>query len=266
MTLAQLAEFTGLSPRFLSQLEAGTGNIAIGRLMLVAKAFKLPISKLLEVGEANEHRNAIDKILDRLSERELEHTFTLLNTKYPNVRARGIALIGMRGAGKSSVGALLAERLQLPFIELVDEIQSLAGLALAEIFELHGPDYYQRIARRALNKLATQSDEVILSIPGGLVNDDEAWNLVRQKYTSFFLNASPSNLIDRVAKQGDQRPMASSKDALADLKKLIAGRQLAFNQVEHSIETDQLTVDQVEEQIAACLAELGWEGLQAGGV
>jgi len=154
MTLAQLAEFTGLSPRFLSQLEAGTGNIAIGRLMLVAKAFKLPISKLLEVGEANEHRNAIDKILDRLSERELEHTFTLLNTKYPNVRARGIALIGMRGAGKSSVGALLAERLQLPFIELVDEIQSLAGLALAEIFELHGPDYYQRIARRALNKLA----------------------------------------------------------------------------------------------------------------
>ena len=266
LTIAELAETAELSPRFISQLEGGSANIAIGRLRQVAAALSISLEQLLQT-ESSAHsstRTAVNQIVARLNETQLEHALHFLREHNFSTKSGGIALVGMRGSGKSTLGAAISERLGLPFVELAEDIQKNAGLDLAEIFELHGPDYYRSLVRAALNQRLADSGQAILALPGGIVTDDQAWNLVRRNFSTVWLHAKAIDLLERVANQGDQRPMDASEDAMSDLERMMAGRELGYRQAEIQIDTSSTPLDQLESLLASCLAEIGWEGSQAG--
>jgi XRE family aerobic/anaerobic benzoate catabolism transcriptional regulator len=149
-------------------------------------------------------------------------------------------------------------------VELADEIQKNAGLDLAEIFELHGPDYYRSLVRGALDQRLSDSGQAIIALPGGIVTDQQAWGLVRRCFSTVWLHAKAIDLLERVANQGDHRPMDASEDAMSDLERMMASREPGYRQAEIQIDTSSAALDQLEELLASSLAEIGWEGSQAG--
>jgi len=204
-----LAGKAGLSPRFVSQVEAGAGNISILRLLELARVLELPLEELV---------------------------------RWRQPAAPGlIALIGLRGAGKSTLGKRVARALKLPFFELDRLIEQEAGLGLGEIFALHGEAYYRRLERRVLSRLLASGEPAVLATGGGLVTDRTSFDLLKRATTTFWLKALPAEHLGRVAAQGDRRPMAGRSDPLAELRALLRERQSLYRQAEHTIDTSRLS-------------------------
>jgi XRE family aerobic/anaerobic benzoate catabolism transcriptional regulator len=217
----ELASQSGVSERFLAQLETGDGNISLRRFADVARALATSPSALLA---------AADRPAD----------------------AKPVALLGVRGAGKSAVGEVLARQLGVAFVELDQRIEQTAGLPLGELFALHGEAYYRRIEREVLTQLLAAPLPMVLATGGSIVNDSTNYALLRSRCRTIWLSARPEDHWNRVVAQGDQRPMAANPHAFAELRALLAARDQLYARADHTIDTTGRRVPQV----AAAIAEL----------
>lgn len=214
----ELAAASGVSERFLAQLEGGEGNISLRRFAEVAHALGTTPAALLAPAEAAP-------------------------------TARPIALLGVRGAGKSSVGAALAKKLGLRFVEVDREIEEAAGLALADIFTLHGEAYYRRVEREVLTRLVAEPG--VLATGGSIVNDATNFALLEKRARTVWLRATAEDHWNRVVAQGDQRPMAENPHAFEELRALLAARQKLYARADTTIDTSGKTVKQVVAELVA---------------
>ena len=221
-TLREVAERSGISPRFLCDLEAGKGNISVARLADVANALDVPIVSLMS--------------------REEE-------------QKRVIALVGLRGAGKSSVGKALAKILGARFIELDALIESDTNLSLGELFSLHGEAYYKRRAYDLLMKLLMQNEPMVVAIGGSIVTDPETWQLLKRRTHTVWLKASPENHWKRVLGQGDTRPMANRTSAMAELRSILSLRSPLYAEAGQMIDTNSVSTTEAARMIAASLRD-----------
>lgn len=211
-TLRELARQSGLSPRFLVQVEGGCGNISVRNLAHLAAALgTTPAALLAGAGNA--------------------------------AQAPVVALLGLRGAGKTSVGRKLARRLRVPFVELDRRVEEAAGLTLAEIFALHGESYFRRLEREAQERILDEGRPLVLATGGGLVTSPESFELLRRRALTVWLRARPEDHWNRVVQQGDRRPMADHPEAMAELRRLLALREPLYAQAGATIDTSRLDVD-----------------------
>jgi XRE family transcriptional regulator, aerobic/anaerobic benzoate catabolism transcriptional regulator len=217
-TLREVAERSGVSPRFLVQLESGRGNISVRRLADVAQA--------------------------------LETTPAVLLTNDSGPPTHVVALLGLRGAGKTTVGRRLARRRRVPFVELDRRIETAAELSLGELFSLHGEDYYRRLEREVLQDVLGEGRPMVLATGGGLVASPDTFAMLRRSAVTVWLRARPEDHWNRVVRQGDRRPMADHPQAMADLRALLAAREPLYSMADHVIDTSTLPVTEVVDAIA----------------
>lgn len=213
LTLRDVAERSGVSPRFLVQLESGQANISVKRLDDVARALDTTAAALLTDSVA----------------------------PAPSV----IALLGLRGAGKTTIGRRLAKRRRVPFVELDRRIEQAADLSLGEIFALHGEDYYRRLEREALQEVLSEGRPIVLATGGGLVASPDTFAMLRRSAVTVWLRASPEDHWNRVLRQGDRRPMTDHPQAMADLRSLLTVREPLYAMADHTVDTSAHKVDKV---------------------
>lgn len=220
---AELATRSGLSVRFLARVESGEGNISILRLEALARALGTTPEALLRTDES---------------------------------RPRILSIVGLRGAGKSTVGTLLAERLELPFVEVDRLIAENAGLPIDQLFELHGEPFYRRLEREAIQRVLAAREPAVIASAGGVVNDPLTWDLLLERTVSIWLEASPEEHWNRVVDQGDRRPMANNPAAMEELRALLDSREKCYAAARITVDTTGRTPDEVVERIVARLEEL----------
>ena len=243
MTRKAVAVAADVSERHLANLEYGTGNASILVLLQVAHALQCSLAELLgDVTASSPEWLLIRELLQGRSEAELRQARTALGDlfgKGVDVQGRQarIALIGLRGAGKSTLGQRLADDLGYPFIELSREIEQFAGCSISEIHNLYGTNAYRRYERRALEEAIQIYPEVVIATPGGLVADSANFNLLLAHCTTVWLQADPADHLGRVAAQGDMRPMAASREALEDLKRILEGRSAFYSKADLTFNT-----------------------------
>ncbi|HLA76933.1 MAG TPA: shikimate kinase [Vicinamibacteria bacterium] len=209
LTLKELAERSGLSVRFLVEVEAGRGNPSLSSLVALAGALDLTLPALLE----------------------------------SSAPPPAIALLGLRGAGKTTIGQRLAKRLKLAFVELDREVEEAAGLSLNEIFDLHGEAYFRRVERDTLSGLLAAERPLVLAVGGGLVTAGDTYDLLRRQAFTVWLRATPEDHWNRVVRQGDRRPMRDHPEAMVELSRLLASRESLYAQADCTVDTSRLGLD-----------------------
>lgn len=222
LTLRDLSNRAGLSSRFLMDVEAGRGNISVRRLGAIAQVLEVELADLLAPHTAGTPRPIV-------------------------------ALLGLRGAGKTSVGRLLARRLKIPFLELDTAIANRAGMALGEVFSLYGEEYYRRLERDVLAELVASAQPSVVAVGGGLVTAPETFDLLKRHAVTVWLRARTADYWNRVMKQGDQRPMKEHPQAREALRELVARRDPLYRQADLTIDTAGLNVAQTVNRVAAAV-------------
>jgi XRE family aerobic/anaerobic benzoate catabolism transcriptional regulator len=252
MTRKQLAEDSGLSERFLADVESGKGNASINSLEATARALNITLIELLQ----DAPRPALARVhgmLAHLDDTQLDHAWQVLGQHFGKGEDKGrdkrVALIGLRGAGKSTLGAQLASDRGVPFIELDREIEREAGTSMNEILLLHGQAGYRRYERRALLRIAdTYPDGVVMTTGGSIVSERETFDLLQSRFYCVWIKASPEEHMARVVAQGDMRPFDSTrgatKEALDDLRRILASREVLYARADAVIDTASRTVKQ----------------------
>lgn len=222
-TAREAAEKSGLSTRFYHLLEAGAANISVARLGAVADALGVPIADLFR-------RNGRPVV----------------------------ALLGLRGAGKSTIGPRLARTLGRPFVELDERIEAAANLRLAEIFNIHGEAYYRRLEAECLSRILAEGKPCVLALPGGVVRNEAAFAAVREACATVWLRAQPEDHMRRVYRQGDRRPMANRANAMEELRAILRDREPLYRQADIEVNTSAHTVADSVRLIQVELARRGW--------
>ncbi|HEU4457503.1 MAG TPA: helix-turn-helix transcriptional regulator [Methylibium sp.] len=262
LTRKGLSEGAGVSERHLANLELGVGNASILVLRQVAQALGSPLAELLgDATTASPEWLLIRDLLAGRDEAELQRARAALAPLFgaaPDAaaRERRIALIGLRGAGKSTLGRMLAERLGRPFVELNREIEALAGGSLAEIHNLYGPNAYRRHERRALDLVLERHPDAVIATPGGIVSDPATFARLLSQCFTVWLQASPQEHMDRVVAQGDLRPMAGHagrRAAMDDLRRILAGRAALYGKADLTIDTGGLDAETACRRLLAAL-------------
>lgn len=236
MTRKQLSQAARISERHLANLEGGTGNVSVLILVELARAFDVPVPQLL--GETSEGKMPQAAVSSKVA------------GSLHGQRAQRIALIGLRGAGKSTLGALLAKSLGFRFVEISREIERLAGSSLPEIYNLYGDAAYRRFERQAIREIVALKEPIVIATPGGVVTDGDSFELLLRQCTTVWLQAKPLDHLSRVRAQGDNRPMAATRTtqraAIDDLKSILQTRELlyaradiAFNTSDYDLATCQ---------------------------
>ena len=250
LTRKAVAVAADVSERHLANLEYGIGNASILVLQQVAGALHCSLAELVgDVTTSSPEWLLIRELLENRSEADLRRVRVaigeLLGTASVDpARHRRIALVGLRGAGKSTLGQMLAEDLEIPFIELSREIEKLAGCSVREIHDLYGTNAYRRYERRALEEAVQIYSEVVIATPGGIVSDPATFNELLAHCTTVWLQAAPEEHMGRVAAQGDTRPMAASKEAMEDLRRILNGRAAFYSKADLSVDTSCKTLPQ----------------------
>ena len=244
MTRKALAADSGLSERFLADVESGKGNVSINSLEAAARALNITVIDLLQ----DAVRPALARtqgLLSRLDDTELDQAYALLGNTFDLSDGQGrdqrVALIGLRGAGKSTLGAQLASERRVPFIELDREIEREAGTSMNEILLLHGQAGYRRYERRALLRIAEEHpDGVVMTTGGSIVSERETFDLLQSRFYCVWLKASPEEHMARVVAQGDMRPFdttGASHEALDDIRRILASREALYARADAVIDT-----------------------------
>ena len=243
ITRKALARAAGVSERHLANLEGGVGNASYLVLLQVAGALQCALAELIgDVTTSSPEWLMIRELLEHQSDAALRRVRVavgeLLGTVGANTaRSTRVALIGLRGAGKSTLGQMLASDLDFPFVELSREIEKFAGCSISEIQGLYGMNAYRRYERRALEEAIQIYPEAVIATPGGLVSDPATFNQLLAHCTTVWLQADPEDHMRRVAAQGDMRPMASSREAMEDLKGILVGRAPFYSKAEFRLDT-----------------------------
>lgn len=217
LTRKELAAASGVSERFLAQLELGDGNISLRRFAEVAHALGVEPHDLLTPAASS---------------------------------TKSIALLGLRGAGKSTIGAALAKKLGVSFVEADREIELAAGLSLGNLFSMHGEAYYRRLEREVLSRLLADPAQKVIATGGSIVNDPTTYRLLRSRAHTVWLRASAEDHWNRVVAQGDQRPMAENPHAFAELRALLAAREKLYAQADQTIDTSAHTIKSVVAELS----------------
>ncbi|MEJ8812214.1 helix-turn-helix transcriptional regulator [Variovorax ureilyticus] len=243
LTRKAVAQAANVSERHLANLEYGIGNASILVLQQVSGALQCSLAELVgDVTTSSPEWLLIRELLEHRSEADLRRARValgeLLGTAAGDpARRRRIALVGLRGAGKSTLGQMLADDLDVPFIELSREIEKFAGCSVREIHDLYGTNAYRRYERRALEETIQIYSEVVIATPGGIVSDPATFNQLLAHCTTVWLQAAPEEHMGRVAAQGDTRPMAASKEAMDDLRRILAGRAAFYSKADLAVDT-----------------------------
>ena len=258
MTRKQLAADSGLSERFLADVESGKGNVSINSLEAAARALNLTILDLLQ----DAPRPALARVhglLGRLDDGQLDQAYTLLGATFGLADAQGreqrVALVGLRGAGKTTLGAQLAADRGVPFIELDREIEREAGTSMNEILLLHGQAGYRRYERRALLRIAEEhTDGVVMTTGGSIVSERETFDLLQSHFYCVWVKASPEEHMSRVVAQGDMRPFnagdgaemprGTMSEALEDIRRILASREALYARADAVVDTAARTIKQ----------------------
>ena len=259
ITRRALSDFSGVSQRYLAQLEAGEGNVSIAVLHRVADALDHRVewlvgeddpwtsppaeaARLFALADGDRRRRVLDILRAKASE---------------TARAQRICLIGLRGAGKSTLGRLLGEKLDVTFLELNRDIEEQAGMPVAEVMALYGQEGYRRLERQALERVVASADQIVLAAAGGVVAEPETFAFLCAHFHTVWLKASPEEHMNRVLAQGDRRPMAGNPRAIDELKAILTSREALYGRAESVVETDGRTIEAGLRDLVAAAAAFG---------
>ncbi|MBY0332998.1 MAG: helix-turn-helix transcriptional regulator [Acetobacteraceae bacterium] len=253
ITRRELSRRSGVSERYIAQLESGAGNVSILLLRRIARAIGIGAEELIaERADPSIERVLLQQAVERLPEGQLAAARALLQRHLGRqaVTRHCIALVGLRGAGKSSLGRGLAERLAVPFVELDREVELEGRMQLADIFALQGQEGYRRLERAALQRLVAEGGRRVIATGGGIVAEPASFALLLENCVTVWLRASPEEHMRRVVAQGDTRPMReNAARAMEDLRAILASREALYAQAD-------ITLDTTGRDEAACLDEL----------
>ena len=249
MSRKALARQAKVSERYIAQMEAGLGNCSIVLLRRIARAIGLPVTLLVQDGaEPPLDLVLLTQFLERLPPDTLAEARKLVTEHFRSAgedrRHKRIALIGLRGGGKSTLGALLAERLDVPFIELDREIERRAGASLSEIFEMFGQETFRRAEREALDDVLRQHPQFVIATSGSIVTEPGTLELLLASCFTVWVRAEPQEHMKRVMAQGDMRPMAGSARAMEDLISILKSREPLYAKAEAALFTTGKTPEQ----------------------
>jgi XRE family aerobic/anaerobic benzoate catabolism transcriptional regulator len=249
MTRKALAQHAKVSERYLAQLEVGKGNCSIVLLRRIARALGLPVTQLVHDGaEPALDLVLLSQFLERLAPAALTQARELLLKHFSQpseeLRHRRIALIGLRGGGKSTLGRVLAERLGVPFIELDREIEKRSGATLSEIFEMFGQETFRRAEREALDDVLREHQKFVIATSGSIVAEPSTLELLLSSCFTVWVRADPQEHMKRVVAQGDMRPIANSSRAMDDLVSILKSREPLYAKAEVALTTTGKTPEQ----------------------
>jgi XRE family aerobic/anaerobic benzoate catabolism transcriptional regulator len=259
MTRKILAKDSGVSERYLAQLETGQGNASLGILRRIARALSVPLEALVAGAPEppGELTHAVE-LLRRLPEGRLAEAHALLRRTFGEAEAKGrdgrIALIGLRGAGKTTLGTALAERLGVPFIELDREIERESGVTLGTLFDFYGQAGFRRMERRCLDRVVEQHPRFVLATGGSIVSEPATFERLLAACRTIWLKAAPAEHMERVVAQGDMRPMAGNRESMADLQRILAGREPLYRRADAQVETSGKTPAEAVDALVAAVA------------
>lgn len=257
-----LARDSGVSERYLAQLESGAGNISILLLRQIARAMDLPITDFLgDRAPLGVDLALLLRQMENLSAEQLQELQGFIRDRFgvaPGIK-RHIALIGLRGAGKTTLGQNLAEKFGLQFIEMAKEIEVEAGVSLNEIFDLYGQSAYRRFERRALERITADPAPKVIATGGSLPSEPATYAHLLAHCFTIWLKARPEEHMGRVVAQGDLRPMSGQSEAMADLKRILTQREALYARADLAFDTAGKTAEQASaELIVALHAHSAW--------
>lgn len=258
MTRKSLARRSGVSERYLAQLENGQGNASVVLLGRIADALQVTVSDLLRIREPyTAEEVVISDVLRGLNPDSHKAVLRMLAEQFavaPDARRR-VALVGLRGSGKTSQGRKLAARLQVPFVQLGHEIEMLAGMSTLEIFSLSGQSGYRQLEEKALMQSLQKFDRCVLETGGGIVTDKSLLNTLLTTCFVVWLFARPEDHMQRLVAEGDVRPMQDSADAMSSLRRILAEREEHYAKAHAAIDTSGKTVDECADELLSLVAE-----------
>ena len=251
-TLAQLAD---VSERHVANVESGVGNASIQFLRQLCGVLNCSLAEMTgDETASSPDWLMIREILRGRSDEEMAKARAVLGDLFASTtseasRRQRIALIGLRGAGKSSLGRMLAASLDVPFVELSQHVEMLAGCSIAEIHALYGQAAYRRYEQRALEEVIRQHPQVVIATPGGIVSEPATFNLLLSHCYTVWLKASPEDHMSRVLAQGDRRPMAGNHEAMDDLKRILESRAQFYSKADKTLDTSDMSTDAAFERL-----------------
>lgn len=252
-----LARDSGVSERYLGQLEAGQGNISISLLRQIADAMNVQVAELLrDEPDRPFEQIMVMQLLERLSEREIDEVHRLLVQRFSAAadenRATRVALIGLRGAGKTTLGRKLAAHMGVPFIDTAEEIRALSAMSLSEIFSLYGQAAYRRYEQQALERVLATHREAVIETGGSIVSEPASIGLIFESCTSVWVRTTPEEHIARVIAQGDRRMLTGpDHEVMEDLKRILTERSPVYARADFQVDTTDRTVAQSLDELIA---------------
>ncbi|MBY6162059.1 helix-turn-helix transcriptional regulator [Mameliella alba] len=258
LTRQDLADLSGVSSRYLAKLEGGDGNISIGLLKRVSGALGRSLPDLLAdddpLAEEVAHVAALYRSACGATR---ARTMQVLDPDRLRVqKARRICLVGLRGAGKSTLGAGIAKAFDLPFVEMNAEIEKSAGMPVAEIIALYGQEGYRQIEAEALESLLSTQDRIVLAASGGIVEEQGSFDRILSGFHTIWIKASAAEHMDRVRSQGDTRPMAGNPRAMLQLREILRTREDSYRRAEHHLDTSHRSPDQSLSDLCGLISAL----------
>ena len=258
-TRKQLAAASGASERYLARLEAGTGNPSIEMLMAVADALGLAVADLIPLGGERDREMAhVAQLLRRMPPERIRATLDWLGESPVGLGGKGrrVALIGLRGAGKSSLGQALAERINAPFFEVSKEIERRYGGTIGLLLEINGPSALGRYEAEVLEEICQNNGSAVIAAPGAIVADGKLYEQLRRSAWTVWLQASPEDHMQRVVAQGDLRPMSGNRAAMADLKSILSAREADYARADARLDTSSQDFAQTLDLLEGIVASL----------
>lgn len=258
LTRRELADRSGVSQRFLAQLEAGQGNISIARLLQVAHALDFGIEWLVAADDPwGSDMARASFLMQKATRAQRRAVFDILEPEAPSkLKARRFALIGLRGAGKSTLGPQVAARLDLPFQELSAEVEAAAGMPAAEVMALYGQEGYRLLEADAVERLIATHDDVLVAVGGGIIAQPETFDMLLRHFHTIWLSARPEEHMQRLRAQGDLRPMAGLPNALQELRAILSAREAQYGRADARLNTSGKSVPQCVSELEALLSPL----------
>ncbi len=254
-----LSELSGVSQRYLAQLESGGGNISIALLYKVANALDHRVEWL--VGEEDPWSSEAARVAEfyrQATTEQRQRVMQILDPGRPaQLRRQRICLIGLRGAGKSTLGRLLGKEMSVPFIELNRDIEEQSGMPVSELMALYGQEGYRRLERQAVERVVATSDAVVLAVAGGIVSEPETYGFLLRNFHTIWLKASPEEHMNRVRGQGDERPMAGNPKAMEELKSILTSREVLYAKAESIVNTSGKSVEDSLQDLMTTIRDLG---------
>jgi XRE family aerobic/anaerobic benzoate catabolism transcriptional regulator len=246
MSRKVLAKVSGISERYIAQLESGKGNVSIVLLRRVSNAMGAHLEDLIPAADPAPDWPVIRDLLRKATPAQIAHAKDVLaghSASTHRASFSGIALIGLRGAGKSTLGKILAKKIGWNFVELNKEVEAQNGLSVAEIIALYGQEGFRRMEQTALNQLLARKELMVLATGGGIVSEPLTFDLILSSFYTIWLKAEPEEHMMRVRRQGDLRPMADDRSAMAELRNILVSREPLYARASATVDTAGLSVD-----------------------